>query len=157
MGSAIQLHQLDEGAPHRLWVYERDAGSASPDSRPLIDQAGALVGEMSQGGADVGHGISDVMQPLTMTLDESANRRVGAQRLQQLHVGAAKRNHGLFHALLLDTFSMNRLHREQPFILGKGVVQIADSDAHVVDVDELHGVECTDRRYDGRIGIPEVT
>lgn len=119
-------------------MHERDPRSPAANTRLLVYQANTLGLQVIEGGIDVGDGVGNMVHTLAARTDELADRRIPAERLQQLNMGASDGNHRLLNSLALDDLSMNRLHPVLAPVLGQGRVQIANGDPDMVDIDEEH-------------------
>ena len=122
---------------HRARVHERDRGAARPRPGRLVDQLGALGPQVLERRLDVGDPVRDVVQARASRGERPSDRRLGAERAQQLHVRRADGEQHLLDALILDPLAVHRLDAEQPPVALDGGLEVIDGDAHVVDVGEL--------------------
>jgi len=117
---------------------ERDPMTAPSDSGLPVDETGSSGFKMLESSLDVGHGESDVVKALTPIAEESANRRFGCQRLQNLETRTSDRNHGFFDTLRLDGFARDRFCPVLFLQVGEGCIEIVHGDCDVVDVVRQH-------------------
>ena len=71
------FHQFDQGTCQVGRVDKCDASSAPTDTRELVDEASSPGRKVSQSLVDIEHGISNVVETLTLPFEESPDRRVG--------------------------------------------------------------------------------
>ena len=123
-------------------MQERDPRGADPGARLLVDHPHPGLAQPGEGGVDVGHLVGDVVQARPALGQELADRRLLAERGEQLHVVLADvEQHGL-DALRLDHLAVDELHAVRGRVeLDRGV-EVADGDADVVDPAE-HRAQCT--------------
>src|SRR3954466_1558013 len=100
------LHDLGEHAARRLRVHEGHPRVADPGPRLLVDEPQAGRAQAVELGLDVGGLVGDVVQAGSLRREELADRRVGAERREQLDVALADvEQHGL-DALGLDRLAV---------------------------------------------------
>ena len=87
---------------------------------------------------DVRDAVGDVVQAGPLALEELPDRRVGAERLQQLDVAVADVEQHRLDALLLDGLAVGERHLERPLVERERGVEVVGRDADVVDQPE-HG------------------
>src|SRR5947199_1772523 len=76
--SATGAHHLGEHAVDGVRMDEGDLEAEHPVAGGLVDQLGAGLGEMHEGGADVLDLVGHVMHPRAALREEAADRRVVA-------------------------------------------------------------------------------
>ena len=106
-----------------------DEGDLEPEHaapRRLVDQLGACVRKMCECRANVVDLVCDVMHAGAAVREEAADRRVLAQRAQQLQPALADANGRRLDALLLDTRPMLESRSEQPLVRIERAVEILD-------------------------------
>jgi len=128
-------------------VHEGNARPAATDPWLLVYQANSLRLQMLEGGVDVDDREGDVVHPLPASGQEFPNRRFITQGLQQLDVGTADGDHGLFDSLAFYDLAMNRLDPVLAPVFLQGRVEVTNRDSDVIDIDEEHGI---------RLGAPLV-
>lgn len=117
---------------------ERDPMTAPSDSGLPVDETGSSGFEMLECSLDVGHGKGDVVKALTPIAEESANRRFGCQRLQNLETRTSDCNHGFLDTLRLDGLARDRFCPVLFPQVGEGCIEIVHGDCDVVDVVRQH-------------------
>ena len=119
-------------------MHEGNPGPAPTPPRFPVHEERTLSLEVGEGLLDVDHGIGDVMKPLPSALQEPTHRRVGSEGGQELDEGTTDRQHGLFHTLLLDDLPVHGRHPVTAAVVSQRLVEVVDSDGHMVEVEELH-------------------
>src|SRR6266498_4521865 len=87
--SLRRLDDLGEHAAGRGGVQEGDARAADARARLLVDELQAALTQGGQRGLHVGDLVGDVMQPRAALGQEAPDRRLLAQRAQELDVALA--------------------------------------------------------------------
>ena len=109
-------------------------------ARRLVDQLGACVGEIRQGGADVLDLVRDVMHSRAAFREETADRRVLCERAQKLQPALADPDRRRLDSLLLDTRPMLEPRPEKALVGVQGAVEIVNRETDVVHrAGRLHG------------------
>lgn len=112
---------------------ERNLEPEHPAPRRLVDELGARLGEVRERGADVLHLVGDVVHPRTALGEEAADRRVLAERTEQLEpTGADAHRRGL-DPLFLDPRTVLEPRSEQPLVRRERAVEVVDGQPHVMD------------------------
>lgn len=132
------LYQFDQSTGQVGRVDKRDPSAAPTDPRKLVDQARTPRRQVGQCFVDVEHRIRDVVQALTLPLEEPANRRVRRQGAEQLDERPSHRDHRFFHALIGHDLSVVGLNSVSIEVIGDGGVEVVDRDPDVIEVVELH-------------------
>src|SRR5918994_1135905 len=138
LGLLRRLHDLGQDAAGRLRVHESDPAAADANARLLVDQLEPRAPQPLQRRFDVLDRVGHVMQPLPAALDELADDRVGAERLQQFDVAVAHVEQRGLDALRLDPLAVRHRHPECSLVERCGSVEVRDRDADVIDPIE-HG------------------
>ena len=125
-------------------VEERDLEAEHAVARLFVDQLGALLGQLGERRADVGDLVGDVMHTGAAGGEELADRRVLAERREELDPARPHAHRGRFDALVRNELAVLELAPEETRVGGHGVVQILDCDAEVVDGARLHPVDPTE-------------
>jgi hypothetical protein len=112
---------------------ERDLEPEHALPRRLVDQLGALVRKLREGGADVVHQVRDVVHSRASSSEEPADGRVLAERAEQLEPALADPDGSCFHALLLDSRAALEPRPEEALIGLQRAVEILDGEAQVMD------------------------
>jgi len=119
-------------------MHKRDPCAATTHPGFLVDEASALGPKVCEGGVDVGYRVGDMVHAFAAGTNELADRRLLAERLQQLDVRPSHGNHRFLDSLALHHLAMNRFDPVQALVFGQRRVEITHGDADVVDVDEEH-------------------
>ena len=109
-------------------------GSASISSAPSR-------GELGERRADVVHLVGDVVHARPALREEAADRRVLAERRQQLDAAVADPQQGRLDALLLDRGPVLEPPAEETLVRLHRLVQVRNGQADVVDPSCLHAVD----------------
>lgn len=119
-------------------MHERDPRTAATHPRFLVDEANTLGPQMSEGGVDVGYRVGDMVHAFAAGTNELADRRLLAERLQQLNVRTSHGDHRLLDSLALHHLAMDWFDPVQALVFGQSRVEVTHGDSDVVDVDEEH-------------------
>jgi len=117
---------------------ERDLETEEPLARLGVDQLGAALRQLDDGGVDVGHLVRDVVHPGPALCEEAADRGVAAERREQLDPAFADEHDRRLHALLLDGRATLELRTEEARVRVDGLVEVRDGDAEMVDAPRVH-------------------
>ena len=107
---------------------ECDLEPEEPAPRALVDQLGALGGELVERGADVVDLEGDVVHPgprLERNLPTGVSSPSAAEQLDPVRADAQR---GGLDALLLDRLAVLELGAEKPFVGRERLVEIVDGD-----------------------------
>src|SRR6266511_4126115 len=135
-------HQLREDAARRVRVHEGDLEPEEPAPGRLVDQLRPTGGKPVELASDVVHLECDMVHPRPALGEKPSDRRLRAERRQQLDAVLAHPERGGLHALLGDRLAMLELRSEEARVGVDGGVEIADGDAQVVDALRGHGCRC---------------
>jgi hypothetical protein len=111
---------------------ERDLEPEHALPRRLVDQLGALVREVREGRPDVVDLVRDVVHSRASLRQEAADRRVLAERAEQLEPALADPDGSRFDALLLDSRAVLDPRPEEALVRLQRAVEILDGEAHVM-------------------------
>lgn len=100
----------------------------------FVDQTDATLGGLAELAGDVVCAESDVVDALTIFLEELGNRAFFGGRLEQFEMNAATVKEGGADFLGLDFLAAVAVQAEGVLIVLAGFVQVADGDAEVVDL-----------------------
>ena len=125
---------------------ERDLEAEETCARPLVDQIGAGPRELDQGRVEVAHLVRNVVHPWTALRQEPADRRVLAERLEQLHPPGADAERSSSDALVLHRRDVLDLCTEQTLIRRERCIEIFDHDTQMVDPPCRHSGDSIERR-----------
>jgi hypothetical protein len=114
---------MDEG--------DLEAEHAAP--RRLVDQFGAGFREVREGGADVVDLVRDVVHTRATLCEEAADRRVLAERAQQLEAALADADGRCLDTLLVHARAMLEPRAEEALIGVERALEILDRETHVVN------------------------
>src|SRR3974377_2183121 len=142
------FHDLDQDSKWafgaRLGMNEENRGAARSGPRPFVDDLKALGLHVVEGLLPIPHPKGNMRQPTapTVLIDELLNRRVRAQRLQQLdQVGTVTDTQQRFPDLVaaVNPSAMNLLETQQfvGFDLGIEFARL-HRDGHVIDKPEAY-------------------
>src|SRR6185369_2150995 len=107
---------LGQDASSGAWVQKGDAAVADAHPGLGVDQLQPGGGELLQGRVDVVDRVGDVVQPGAVLGQVFADRRVGAERRQQLDVALADVEQYRLDALGLHRLAVGELHLEAAFV-----------------------------------------
>lgn len=117
---------------HRFGMNESHFEAEHTAARLLVDQLGACLGEMGERRADVGDLVRDVVHAGSAAGEEAADRRVVAERAQELEPALADADAGRLDALLLDARAMLEPGAEEALIGVECAVEILDGETDVM-------------------------
>jgi len=122
-------------------VDERNLEAEHPAARLLVDQLGAGAGERAEHPRQVVDLVGDVVHPGPAAGEKPANRRVVAERREQLDPAVADPQRRRLDALVDHRLAVLDASRKQPLVGGDGVVEVVDRDPDVVDAERLHDLD----------------
>jgi hypothetical protein len=125
-------------------MHERDLEPEQPAARLVVDQLGALLGEIDKRCANVIHLVGEVVHSRAALREEAPDRRIGAEGREELHAALADTDRRSFDALRLDTLAMLEPASEQTLVRRDRLVEVGDRDADVMNPERLH-------RHDGTV------
>jgi hypothetical protein len=114
---------------------EGDLEAEHAAARRLVDQLGARVREMREGGADVIDLVGDVVHAWAAVGEETTDRRVLGERAQQLEPAFSDADERGLDPLLLHAGAVLEPSAEQPLVRVERAVEILDG-----ETDMVHGV-----------------
>ena len=114
---------MDEG--------DLEAEHAMP--RRLVDQLGARVRKVGEGGADVVDLVRDVVHTWATLREEAADRRILAECAQELEAALADANGRCLDTLLVHARALLEPRAEEALIGVERAVEILDRETHMVD------------------------
>src|SRR5918995_30427 len=136
--SSANAHQFRQHAVGRVGVDEGDLETEEALARLRVDQLGAADGELGQRASDVVDLVGDVVHSRAAIREELADRRVLAERREQLDAALADPHRDGLDALLGDRVAVLDAGAEEALVGGDGLVQILDGDAEMVDSARAH-------------------
>src|SRR5437588_5291086 len=136
-GRRLLLDELDQRAEGRLGMQEGDGGAAAAGARVLVDDAGSLGLDVLEHLVAVVDAVADVVDALAVLLHVLGQRRVVAERCQQLDVGVGHLDEGLVDAVALDALAVGDGGPEHLLVPLDDRIEVTDGDAHVVELGEL--------------------
>ncbi len=119
-------------------MQEGDVQAFGALARGLVDQLHAAGGQLVQIGLQARCAESDVLDALTLLLDELADRAFRIGRLEQLDLRLADLEERRANLLLLDLLDGIALHAQLLFPERDGFVKALDGDADVFNVCQIH-------------------
>ena len=117
---------------------ERDLETEQTSPRTFIDQIGPSARELRQRPVEVVHLVGDVVHPGSSLREEATDRRVLAERLEQLDSTVADAHRRRFDTLIFDRRAVLDPRSEQPLIGCERRVEVLDRDPQVMDPPQLH-------------------
>lgn len=126
-------------------MHEGDPMPLPADARLPIDETDPFCRQMVESGVDRRDCKRHMVEALSVAGEELADRRVGSERLQQLHIRGTHSNHRFLDSLLFHHLPRYGLHTVLPLVFGERRVEIMHGDGHMVDIDEPHLIEVTAR------------
>ena len=117
---------------------EPDLEPEDPGPGRLVDQLDAVLRQALELGRDVGDLEGQVVHPGPAPGDEPADRRVRAERREQLDPAAAEPHRRGLDALVGDQLAVLELGAEQARVRLDGLVEVGDGQADVVDSPRCH-------------------
>src|SRR4051794_32225692 len=125
--SANRNH-LRENAVNRLGVHECDLQPEHAPPRLRVDQLDTLFRELGECRRDIVHLVGDVVHARPALGEEPPDRRVVAERREQLDPASAEAQRRRLDALVLDPFPVLEAAAEQPLVRIHGGVEVLDGD-----------------------------
>src|SRR4029453_14583408 len=135
-------NELREDAVHGAGVDERDLHPEQARPRGAVDQLGTLAFQPGEPTRQVVDLVGDVVHPGAAAGQEAADRRVRAERAQELDVRGADAERRRLHALLVLALPPLELGTEQAPVRGDRLVQVLDGETDVVDALRGHRPRC---------------
>jgi hypothetical protein len=117
---------------HRIRMDERDLEPEHALPRSLVDQLGARVREVRKSRPDVVHLVRDVVHSRAPICEETADRRVLAERAEQLEPALPDADRRGLDALLLDPRTVLEPRPEQALVGLERSVEILDGETDVM-------------------------
>jgi hypothetical protein len=107
-------------------------------ARLVVDQLGALLGEIREGGANVVDLVGDVVHSRASRREEATDRRVGTERGEELDAARPDADRRRLDALRFERLAMLEPSAEQALVRGHGLVEVRDRDADMMNPEGLH-------------------
>src|SRR3954464_15929712 len=136
--SSGRSDHLRENAVHGVRMDEGDLETEHSLPWLRVDQLRAAGREIGERGTDVRNLVRDVVHSGPAVREELADRRLGAERREQLHAAAPPGDGRRLDALLGDGRAVLDLRAEEPFVGRHRLVEILDRDAEMVDSACVH-------------------
>src|SRR5687767_14662313 len=121
---------------------ERDLEPEEPAARLPVDQLGADGGELTERGPDVRDLVRDVVHSLAAPREKPSDRRVLAERGEQLDAAGADEHGDRLDTLLLEEAAVLELGVEQPRVGRERLVEVVHGDAEMMDAAGDHAPRC---------------
>ena len=115
----------------------------------FVDKAQAGVAHRLEGRVDVIRPVRHVVKAGSAPFEELPDRRVRAERPQQLDMALADPEEHCLDALLRDRLAVLERHAEPLLVEPNGVVEVLDGHADVIDPPEHGRVSLGSARYEG--------
>src|SRR6476646_2099259 len=135
MRSALSVitHELCQNAAGRLRMDERDLQAEHPPARLLVDQDHVEGLEPIELGGEILDLKGHVVPPRASLGEEPPDRRVRAERLEELDPGLADPQRRRLHPLILDVLAVLEGGAEEVGVDEDRGVEIVDGDSHVME------------------------
>lgn len=130
---------------------ESDLETEEPCAGPLVDQLGAGARELGQCRAQIAHFVRNVVHARAALREEASDRRVLAERFEQLDPAVADPKRRRPHALIVDCRAMLDLGSEKALVGLEGGIEIVDSHAEMMNAARLHAGDATQSRRLGAV------
>jgi hypothetical protein len=114
-------------------VDERNLEAEHALPRSLVDQLGAGVREVCEGGADVVDLVGDVVHSGAALGEEATDRSVLSEGAEQLEPALPDPDRGGLHALLVDARAMLEPGAEEALVSLERTVEVVDGEPHVMN------------------------
>ena len=124
-------------------MHERDLEPEHPLARLAVDQLGAPCSEVGRGSAHVVDLVSDVVHSRPARCQKLADRRICAERRQQLDPAVTDPDRRRLDALSVHTRAVFESTTEKALICAHRLVKIRNGDPDVVDSPCFHAVDAT--------------
>ncbi len=128
---------------NRFRMHERNLEPEHPLPRLLVDQLGAACGELGDRGSYVSNLIRNVMHARASQREKPSDRRVVAERREQLDPALAHADRRRLDTLLVDARPMLEAAAEQALVRTHRLVEIHDCDADMVNPSRFHVSDAT--------------
>src|SRR5262249_22329677 len=122
--SSTTADHLREHPVEAVRVDERDFEAEQPAPGLLVDQLRTFLGELPDGLADVGDLVGNVVHAGPALGQELPDRRLLAERSEQLDAAGADAQGSGLHALVGDSLAMLDLGPEQALVGRDGLVEV---------------------------------
>jgi hypothetical protein len=119
-------------------MHERDLQPEHPAARTAVDQLDALLREVRERGLHVLDLVRDVVHAGAPLGEKLPDRRVVAERREQLDPALADAHRCRLDSLVVDALPVLEAAAEQPLVRGHGGVEVSDRDSDVMNTPCLH-------------------
>src|SRR5262249_977839 len=136
-------HQLGEYAVDSMRVQERDLEAEQAAARLLVDELDSLRRQLVYRGAHVVDLVRDVVHPRPALGQELADRRLPAERGQQLDPTLAHFQRSRLDTLVEDGLAVLEARAEELLVRRHGLVEVLDGDAEMVNPTGSHAGDAT--------------
>jgi hypothetical protein len=109
-------------------VDERDLEAEQTGARVFVDQVRTRACKLGQRGIEIAHLVGNVVHARPSLREEAADRRVLAERLEQLDATLADADRRRADALILHRRAVLDLCAEQPLVGRESRVEVLDRD-----------------------------
>jgi len=117
---------------------ERNLEPEQASTRAFVDQIRTRARELHERPVEIAHLVGDMVHPGPPLREEAADRRVFAERLEQLHSTVADADRRGFDTLIWHRRSVLDPSAEQPLVCRERGVEVLDRDPQVMDPSRLH-------------------
>lgn len=119
-------------------MYERDLEAEQADPRRLVDQLSTLTRERRERPRNVVDRVRDVMHSRAALGEKAGDRRVVADRRDELDEPVSDPHRRNLDAVLLEPFPALELRTEEPLVRRHGLVEIGNDDSDVMNAADAH-------------------
>ena len=126
-------------------VNERHLEAEEAAAGTCVDQLSTAGDELVQRRADVRDLVGDVVHAGSPPGEEPADRRVVAERSEELDTMGADSQRNRLDALLDHRLAMLELGAEEPLVRRDGLVEVVDGNSEMVNPARLHAADATAR------------
>ena len=139
-----RLHQLHEDPAGVLGVDEVNAAATGTDLGGVVEQTQTTLAQRGTDRVDVLNSVGQLLNALTVLVEELRDVRFGRQRGEELNVGVrvariANRHHRFAHALFFVRLLVSQAHSVRIAVERDRLVKVGDSYPDVVDRFEQMG------------------
>ncbi len=119
-------------------VDKRDLEPEEPSMRTLVDQLGSFRSKLVERLADVLDLVRDVVHPWAALGEKLPDRRLLAERGEQLDAVLSDPQRGGLDALIRHGLAVLEQRTEEPLVGRNRLVEVGDRDAQMMDSPRLH-------------------
>src|SRR5436190_11651944 len=144
--SSAATDDLREDAVDGVGMDERNLEPEEASAGPVVDQLGALGGQLVQRFADIRDLVRDVMHPRAALRKELPDRGLLTERGEQLDAVLAHPQRRRLDALVGHGLPVLEARPEEPLVGRDRLVEVGDRDAEMMDSARLHAAIVSSRQ-----------